>query len=154
MPVIPLDVHDSRIVSHLLYLSPRESTDRSCRASYLSISARTNANARNIAWLRLHDDIGLTNQVWALKTESGIQKCRRAVRLPFQRWLWLSLIPKNLVCVLFDNVIPTSSFNFSQLLLHLFLFFFIAWVQHCKYGCRWEVPKFARASKSSSHALC
>ena len=46
----------------------------------------------NITWLRLCDDVGLTNQVWALKTGSGIQKCRRAVRLPFQStFKWRSL---------------------------------------------------------------
>ena len=32
----------------------------------------------------------------------------------------------SLVCVLFDPAIPTSFFNFIQLFLHLFLFFFIA----------------------------
>ena len=32
----------------------------------------------------------------------------------------------SLVCVLFDPAIPTSFFNFIQLFLYLFLFFFIA----------------------------
>ena len=49
------------------------------------MSVRTAANrARIIAWSRVRDDVGLTNQVCALKTGSGIQKSRRAVRLPFQ----------------------------------------------------------------------
>ena len=49
------------------------------------MAVRTAANrARIIAWSRVHDDVGLTNQVCALKTGSGIQKSRRAVRVPFQ----------------------------------------------------------------------
>ena len=51
----------------------------------LLVAVRTAANrARIIAWSRVRDDVGLTNQVCALKTGSGIQKSRRAVRLPFQ----------------------------------------------------------------------
>ena len=51
----------------------------------LLVAVRTAANrARIIAWSRVRDDVGLTNQVCALKTRSGIQKSRRAVRLPFQ----------------------------------------------------------------------
>ena len=38
------------------------------------------------------DDVELTNQVWALKTGSGIQKSRRAVRLPFQSTFNLTLV--------------------------------------------------------------
>ena len=34
------------------------------------------------------------------------------------------IIPTNLVCVLFGIAIPTSSFNFIQLFLYLFLLFF------------------------------
>ena len=50
------------------------------------MAVRTAANrARIIVWSRVRDDrVGLTNQVLALKTGSGIQKSRRAVRLPFQ----------------------------------------------------------------------
>ena len=51
----------------------------------LLVAVRTAANhARIIAWSRIRNDVGLTNQVCALKTGSGIQKSRRAVRLPFQ----------------------------------------------------------------------
>ena len=39
---------------------------------------------RIITWSRVRDDVGLTNQVCALKTRSGIQNSRRAVQLPFQ----------------------------------------------------------------------
>ena len=35
-------------------------------------------------WSRVHDVVGLTNQIRALKTRSGIQKSGWAVRLPFQ----------------------------------------------------------------------
>ena len=42
------------------------------------------AQRKNIAWLRLCDDVGLTNQVWALKPGPGIQKNRQVVQLPFQ----------------------------------------------------------------------
>ena len=39
------------------------------------MAVRTAANrARIIAWSRIRDDVGLTNQVCALKTGSGIQK--------------------------------------------------------------------------------
>ena len=39
------------------------------------MAVRTAANrARIIAWPRVRDDVGLTNQVCALKTGSGIQK--------------------------------------------------------------------------------
>ena len=49
------------------------------------MAVRTAANrARIIAWSRIRDDVGLTNQVCVLKIRSGIQKSRRAVRLPFQ----------------------------------------------------------------------
>ena len=49
------------------------------------MAVRTAANhARIIAWSRVRDDVGLTNQVCALKTGSGIQKSSQAVRLPFQ----------------------------------------------------------------------
>ena len=49
------------------------------------MAVRTAANrARIIAWSRVRDDIGLTNQVCALKIGSGIQKSRQAVQLPFQ----------------------------------------------------------------------
>ena len=49
------------------------------------MAVKTTANrARIIAWSRVRDDVGLTNQVCALKTGSGIQKSRRAVRFPFQ----------------------------------------------------------------------
>ena len=49
------------------------------------MAVRIAANrARIIAWSRVRDDVGLTNQVCALKTGSGIQKSRRVVRLPFQ----------------------------------------------------------------------
>ena len=49
------------------------------------MAVRTAANRmRIIAWSRVRNDVGLTNQVCALKTGSGIQKSRRAVRLPFQ----------------------------------------------------------------------
>ena len=45
------------------------------------MAVRTAAShARIIAWSRVRDDVGLTNQVCALKTGSGIQKSRRAVR--------------------------------------------------------------------------
>ena len=64
-------------------------TDRSTQVAFLSLSlklprllvaVRTAANcARIIAWSRVRDDVGLTNQVCALKTGSGIQKSRRAV---------------------------------------------------------------------------
>ena len=60
----------------------------------------------------------------------------------------------SLVRILFGIAIPTSSFNFIQLFLHLILFFFIVsatiTLLYNKY--RWEVPKFARVRKSSSHA--
>ncbi len=49
------------------------------------MAVRTAANrAIIIALSRVRDDVGLTNQVCGLKTGSGIQKSRRAVRLPFQ----------------------------------------------------------------------
>ena len=51
----------------------------------LLVAARTAANrVRIIVWSRICDDVGLTNQVYTLKTRSGIQKSRQAVRLPFQ----------------------------------------------------------------------
>ena len=66
----------------------------STQAAFLSLSIKrhqllvatiTAANrARIIAWSHVRDDIGLINQVCALKTGSGIQKSRWAVRLPFQ----------------------------------------------------------------------
>ena len=53
--------------------------------SQILVAARTAANrARIIAWSHIRDDVGLTNQVCALKTGSGIQKSRRAVRLLLQ----------------------------------------------------------------------
>ena len=57
----------------------------SLKLHQLLVAVRIAANrARIIAWSRVRDDVGLTNQVCALKTGSGIQKSRRAVRLPFQ----------------------------------------------------------------------
>ena len=40
----------------------------------------------------------------------------------------------SLVCLLFDPAIPTSFFNFIQLLLYLFLFFFIV-IYQCHMVC-------------------
>ena len=49
------------------------------------MAVRTVANrVRIIAWSRVCNDIGLTNQVCALKTGPGIQKSRWAVQLLFQ----------------------------------------------------------------------
>ena len=64
----------------------------SLKLHQLLVAVRTAANrARIIAWSHVRDDVGLTNQVCALKTGSGIQKSRRAVRLPFQSTFKLCL---------------------------------------------------------------
>ena len=62
------------------------------------MAVRTDANrAIIIALSRVRDDVGLTNQVCVLKTGSGIQKSRRAVRLPFQS-TFNSVNMRSLVC--------------------------------------------------------
>ena len=58
---------------------------------------------------------------------------------------------KILFVCFFGIAIPTSSFNFIQLFLHLFLFFFYCMSATIYINFR-EVQKFARARKSSSHA--
>ena len=63
------------------------------------MAVRTAANrARTIAWSRVRDDVGLTNQVCALKAGSGIQKSRRAVRLPFQSTFNIALLALAINC--------------------------------------------------------
>ena len=59
MPTTHLDVDYNRIVSHHLYLSPR---DRS-RVSHAIPRNQRERECENIAWSRLRDDVGLTNQV-------------------------------------------------------------------------------------------
>ena len=48
----------------------------------------------------------------------------------------------SLVCVLFDPAIPTSFFNFIQLFLYLFLFFFIALSEIYQYHLTWFAHNF------------
>ncbi len=49
------------------------------------MAVRTAANrVILIVWSRVRDDVGLTNQVCALKTDQEFKKSRGAVRLPFQ----------------------------------------------------------------------
>ena len=64
MPTIPLDVNDSRIVSHLLYLLPRESIDHSLRMSYLSISASASVKISHGYAFAMMLDLPIRFELW------------------------------------------------------------------------------------------
>ena len=76
------------------------------------MAVRTAANrAIIIALSRVRDDVGLTNQVCVLKTGSGIQKSRRAVRLPFQSTF---KVDKCMIGIVAWNVASHPSFSSSD----------------------------------------
>ena len=84
------------------------------------MAVRTAANraaanrARIIAWSRVRDDVGLTNQVCALKTRSGIQKNRRQFNFRFRAPLTFLVATKLTLDIGFGSVL-TKFLNCNEL---------------------------------------